>query len=243
MYLNTFLVSFLLIMTNYLFIIYAFKKYGQIGLFICIPITIILANLQVVITITFLSFSLTLGNIAYASSYLITDLLGELYSKKAAKKAVGIGFLTLVMMTVIMNIVLLYQPEANSREMYDSVANIFHLMPRIAAASFIAYFCSQNLDVVVFHKLKLKSRGGLWLRNNISTISSQLIDGLIFTTVAFYGIYSNSELLEIFISTYIIKTVIAMCDTPFMYLGVYLKKSQKVKEINEIQQNKRKIST
>ncbi len=227
---ETFLISLLLILINYLFITFAFYRFGRDGLYICIPITIILANLQVVVTIDFFSLTITLGNVAYASSYLITDLLGELYGHNAAKKGVNIGFFTLIMMTVIMNVVLLYHPTSDSKIFYDSLHNIFSIMPRIALASLSAYFVSQRIDVLIYHALKLRTGKRIWVRNNFSTMISQIFDTAVFTFIAFYGVFPNQMLLSIFITTYIIKFLIAAADTPFMYLGVKLANKYQIDE-------------
>lgn len=217
---ETLLISVLLILANYLFITFAFVRFGKDGLYACVPITIILANIQVVVTVDFFGAAITLGNVAYASSYLITDLLGELYGHKAAKKAVSIGFFSLIMMTVIMNIVLFYTPTGEAEFLYESVSNIFSLMPRIALASLLAYATSQRIDVYIYHRLKHFKGTTLWMRNNASTMLSQLVDTVIFTFIAFYGVYSGEILISILISTYVIKFIVAAIDTPFIYLGV-----------------------
>lgn len=228
---NTLAVSFLLILANYLFITYAFRRFGLIGLYTCVPITIILANIQVVVTIDIAGIAITLGNVAYASSYLITDLLGELYGEKPAKRAVEIGFFTLIMMTVIMNIVLLYTPMDTSVETFQSLVNIFSLMPRIAIASLIAYAISQRIDVYIYHRLKLKEQDKrLWVRNNASTIFSQLVDTFVFTAIAFTGVMPTAILGQIFLSTYVVKVLVALVDTPFMYLGVKMANKYKIDE-------------
>ncbi len=226
-------ISVLLIIVNYGFILASLKLFGRIGLFISIPICVILANLQVIVTIDFLGLALTLGNVAYASSYLITDLLGELYSKKDAKYGVYIGFFAMISVTLIMNVILLYTPKVESQVMYESLSNIFTLIPRITLASLTAYFISQSLDVVIFNKFKSKHKGKkLWFRNNVSTITSQLLDNVIFTLLAFLGVFPFQVVVQIFITTYIVKLIVSLIDTPFMYLGVYLKKNNKVKEIS-----------
>lgn len=230
---NVILISIILIIFNYGFILLAFKLFGRVGLFISIPITIILANLQVGVQISMLGMALTLGNVAYASSYLITDLLGELYSKRDARYGVYLGFFTLIFVTVIMNIILLYQPSAETQQFYDSLYTIFKFLPRIAIASMISYMVSQSLDVVIFHKLKVRHQDKkLWIRNNISTLTSQLLDNFIFTFLAFTGVFSFDIVLQIFITTYLVKLVISLIDTPFMYLGVYLKKHKYINEVD-----------
>lgn len=244
-----FFISIILIFINYGFILGAFKFFGKVGLFASIPIVLIMANIQVSLQIDFFTMVLTLGNVAYASCYLITDLLGELYSKQDAKKGVHIGFYTMIFVTVTMNIVLLYSPTLNpdaianqSNEFFDAVSMIFNFMPRIIIASLTSYIVSQSVDVVLFHWLKKRFNSQkLWLRNNVSTILSQIIDNFIFTFLAFtslsplHFIFGGSLPLniciDIFITTFIVKSIISLVDTPFVYLGVYLKKNNKITEI------------
>ncbi len=226
--------SILLIIINYSMIMLAFKYYGKIGLFICIPITIIMANLQVTLQINLFSLVLTLGNTAYASSYLITDLLGELYSNKDAKKAVQIGFLSMLFFIILMNIAILIPPVKSQEaiQMHNSAMMIFGFLPRIGIASIISYIISQSLDVVIFHKIKQKhGHNKLWIRNNISTLTSQLIDTCIFTFLAFSFTLPFNIVLQIFISTYLVKLVISLIDTPFMYLGRYMFEKNKIENI------------
>lgn len=243
------LVSLILIIFNYGFILLAFKFFGKEGLLISIPIVLILANIQVAIQVDFYGLVLTLGNVAYASSYLITDLLGELYSKKDAKRGVHIGFFSLIFTTVIMNLILLFEPTVNpeavangSNDFYYAVGLIFNFMPRIVMASMTSYIISQRFDVMIFSKLKTKHKDKkLWLRNNISTITSQLLDNFIFTFLAFSafsplslimpeGSLPLSVCLQIFITTYVVKLIISLMDTPFMYFGVWLKNNGHVND-------------
>jgi uncharacterized integral membrane protein (TIGR00697 family) len=226
-------IGILAIILNYGLILLAFKLFGKLGLYICVPIMIIIANIQVVVAINFFTMAMTLGNIAYVSSYLITDLLGELYGEQDAKYAVKIGFFTLITMVILMNVMLLSQPYVTEESilMYESINNIFSVMPRIMFASMIAYFVSQSLDVIIYSKIKAKSDGKrLWFRNNISTITSQVIDGLVFTLIAFYNVYDLEVVIQIFFTTFIIKAIIATLDTPFMYLGVLMKKKNIISE-------------
>ena len=229
---NFLLISALLIIATYFFILLSFKLFGRVGLFIAIPVTIILANIQVAIQVNFLTMALTLGNVAYASSYLITDILGEFYSKKDAQYGVYMGFLTLLSTIVIMNIILLFTPTGSTVMYYDAISLIFKFLPRIAVASMISYLISQSFDVMIFHKYKVKHKSKkLWFRNNISTVTSQLLDNLIFTFLAFSFTFSFDIVLQIFITTYIVKFIISIIDTPFIYLAKYLKENDKIHEV------------
>ena len=212
----------LMLVANFLAIMVAFRLWGKIGLFIWIPIAVIVANIQVTKTVVLFSFEATLGNIVYATSFLATDILSECYGKQEATKAVAFGFFSLVVMTLLMNIALLFTP-APSDFIDLSMKNIFALMPRIALASLIAYLTSQLHDVYSFEfwRKKRPQLKYLWLRNNASTMVSQLIDTLIFTFIAFWGVYPKATLIQIIISTYLLKWVVALLDTPFIYLARY----------------------
>ncbi len=189
-----------------------------------IPVSVIVANIQVVQTIQIFGTVATLGNVVYATSFLITDILSENYGKEEAKKAVWIGFFSLISMTLLMNITLLYIPlagDAFALQAHEATKTIFSLMPRIALASLTAYMLSQQHDVWAFHfwKDKFPSHRHLWIRNNLSTFVSQLIDSGIFVLIAFYGVFETGMIFEIFLTTYFLKFIVAAADTPFVYWG------------------------
>jgi len=210
----------LMLAANFLAIMVAFRLWGKIGLFIWMPISIIVANIQVTKMVIIFGFEATLGNIVYATSFLATDILSECYGKKEATKAVTIGFFSLVVMTVLMNIALLFLPS-EADFVHESMYTIFSLMPRVSLASLIAYVISQYHDVFAFEfwKKRKPQVKYLWIRNNASTLVSQLIDTLLFTFIAFWGVYSWDVLSQIIVTTYLLKAVVALLDTPFIYLG------------------------
>jgi uncharacterized integral membrane protein (TIGR00697 family) len=212
-----------MLLVNFALILLAYRVFGKMGLFIWVPISVIIANIQVIQGVELFGFAATLGNIVYASSFLATDILSENYGKKEAGKAVWIGFFSLVSMTMLMNIALMFDPlgDAFSLTVHDSIS----FMPRIVIASFLAYLISQKHDVWAYHMLakKFSGRKNIWLRNNISTMVSQLIDSIIFTLIAFYGVYENGVLIEIVITTYVLKWIVAAADTPFVYIANRMK--------------------
>lgn len=210
------------IIANFLLIILSYRLFGKWGLILWIPVSVILANIQVVQTITLFGFSATLGNVVYATSFLVTDILSENYGRKEAGKAVWIGFFSLISMTLLMNLTLLFTPLTGddfSLVTHESLSTIFSLMPRIAFASLLAYLLSQRHDVWAFHfwKNRFPADRHLWIRNNMSTAVSQLIDSAVFVMVAFWGVFESSILGEIFLTTYFLKLVVAASDTPFVY--------------------------
>lgn len=222
-----------MLLANFALILLSYRIFGKMGLFIWVPISAIIANIQVIQGIELFGFAATLGNIVYASSFLVTDILSENYGKKEASKAVWIGFFSLVSMTLLMNLALLFEPlkDEFARSTHESLSTIFKFMPRVVIASFLAYLASMKHDIWAYHFLRKKFEGRkfIWLRNNLSTMVSQLIDSIIFTVIAFYGVYENEVLLEIILTTYVLKWLVAASDTPFVYVANKMKLKDIVK--------------
>jgi uncharacterized integral membrane protein (TIGR00697 family) len=210
----------LMLAVNFIAIMIAYRLWGRIGLLIWVPIAAIIANIQVTKTVELFGFEATLGNIVYATSFLATDILSENYGKSEARKAVGIGFFTLLVMTILMNIAIYFIP-AESDFVQESMRTIFSLMPRIALGSLAAYGLSQFHDIWAYDywKRRFPSNRTIWLRNNLSTMVSQLIDTLVFTMIAFYGVFPFQVLVEIAATTYLLKWIVAAADTPFIYIA------------------------
>ena len=166
------------------------------------------------------------GVIAYSVTFTVTDIISDVYGRKAASYAVWAGFVAnLAMVSMVLGGWLLppLSPE------FQSKYQVLLSTPRIVAASMVAYLLSQNHDVLAFHFWKALTRGKhLWLRNNASTAVSQLIDTCTFITLAFYGTVPNDVLLNMILGQYLFKLLIAICDTPFVYLGVKLVSGRKV---------------
>ncbi len=221
-----------MLLANFLLIIAAYKFFGKLGLIMWIPISVIVANIQVIQTIELFGLVATLGNIVYASSFLVTDILSENYGKQEAKKAVWIGFFSLIAMTLVMNLALVFKPlegDEFAGTTHNALSTIFELMPRIAIASLTAYLISQRHDVWAYHfwRKRFSKDSQIWLRNNLSTMVSQFLDSAAFTLIAFYGVFEADMLWEIFITTYVLKWVVAAADTPFVYWSKIIFKNQR----------------
>ncbi len=206
-----------------------FKMFGKTGLFIWTAIASILANIEVLIMVEAFGMNMTLGNVCFASTFLATDILSERYGKDDANKAVKVGFLTLVAFVVITQSWLLFTPSASDFA-FPSIKNVFSNTPRLALSSVIVYLVVQKIDIVLYHKIwnfsKSKNSDSskmLWLRNNGSTLVSQFLNTVLFTFFAFYGVYSNSDLVSIVISSYVIFIAISLIDTPFIYFARKMK--------------------
>src|SRR6056297_2645159 len=207
--------------------LFIFRLFGKKGLFMLIAANIIICNIQVLKTIELFGITATLGNILYGSIFFATDVISEIYGKKEAKRAVLIGFSSLLIMTLYMQLSLLFQPAPDDFASKHLEA-LFGFMPRIALGSLSAYLLSQLHDVWAFQFWKEKTKGNyLWLRNNLSTFVSQMIDSIIFCLIAFLGVFPISVWIEILLTTYVFKLVVAIFDTPFIYLAKRIGESKK----------------
>ncbi|MGE4293486.1 MAG: queuosine precursor transporter [Desulfovibrio sp.] len=210
-------IGFALLDLSLVLLVYRF--FGRTGLFGLVVFNLILCNIQVLKTVELFGFTATLGNVLYASVFLSTDILSEKYGRKAAQKAVLLGFVTLVMTTVYMQIALRFVPAPGDFAQ-PSLETLFGFLPRVALGSVCAYLVSQFHDVWAFHAIKARTGGRhLWLRNNASTLVSQFLDSSIFCLIAFWGEFETAVFLEILGTTYVFKLFVAIADTPFIYLA------------------------
>lgn len=206
------------------FTILLYRLFGKAGLQVAIAFSILLANLQgPKLTIIF-GFQTSLGVIFYASIFFATDVLSENYGKKEAQKAVQMGFVVSVIMILMMSVALLYQPSnqpgtaAISQNIHNAFATIINFTPRFIIGSLLAYYISQRFDVWAFHLIKQKTgEKHLWLRNNLSTMSSQVLDTAIYSLVAWWGIVDLKTAIQLGLVKYAFKVVISIIDTGFIY--------------------------
>jgi uncharacterized integral membrane protein (TIGR00697 family) len=104
--------------------------------------------------------------------------------------------------------------------MHAATATLFNFTPRFVFGSLLAYLISQRFDVWVFHLIKKKTRGRhLWLRNNASTMLSQAIDTIIYGVVVWWGVVDFATAMQLALAKYFFKVIIALIDTPFIYLA------------------------
>lgn len=202
-----------------------FKLFGKYGLYCFTSIATIAANIEVLIVIKAFGMEMTLGNVLFASTFLVTDIISELYGKKEAERAVNLGIATSVVFIVLSQWWLLYTPADKDFAM-PAMNTIFSNTPRLMLVSMIVYAIVQRFDVWAYHKwweLTEKRFGNrdrfLWLRNNGSTLISQLLNNLLFTFGAFLGVHDMKTLISIVISSYGIFIVTSLADTPFVYMA------------------------
>lgn len=178
-------------------------------------------------------FIIPAGLLAYPVTFLATDLISELYGRRRAQSLVWVGFAMNVFMLSLMWLGHTLPDAAGVSGAATTFDTVYSYMKPNVVASMIAYLVAQSVDVQAFHFWK-KLTGGkhLWLRNNASTVFSQLIDtGLILSILyasAGLGpdVDSLGKLLPLMLSSYAFKFAFALFDTPFFYAGVYLLKGR-----------------
>ncbi|MAE68215.1 MAG: queuosine precursor transporter [Candidatus Peribacteraceae bacterium] len=192
-------------------------------------IATILANIILVSTfnaklVPFFGYAITMAAPFYSAIFVATDTLTEHHGKKVGYRSVWMGFLALATFTLLGQLVLLSDPIPEREGMAAAMETLFSAVPRIAIASFTVYIIAQSFDIWLFHYLREKTgKQKLWLRNNISTIVSQLLDSCLFFPLAFAGSVSTQTLVELIITGWLSKVVIALLDTPFIYLSYVVK--------------------
>ncbi|MDN4617071.1 queuosine precursor transporter [Paenibacillus sp. PsM32] len=225
----------LFVIVNYGLFTLCYRLFGIKGMYAWIGVATVLANVQVIKTIELFGVVTTLGNTMYVSMYLASDLLNEKFGPKVARKAIWFGFFTLIMTTIIMQMVLEFDAYGvdGMSEAQSALITIFGQLPRLMVASLSAYLISQFLDVRLYTWLRqlFPAPHQLWIRNNGSTMISSFVDTLVFCSIAFLGVYEWQVWIEIFLTTYILKFVLTAAGTPFLYIARGMKVAEEDKPL------------
>jgi queuosine precursor transporter len=180
-------------------------------------------------------FEISVGILPYPITFLITDLISEIYGKKRANDIVVTGiFASLFSLSIVFvsNAV----PATSWSPVTDSMfSTVFGNTAIAVFASMLAYLFAQFIDIQIYHFWKRVTKGKhLWIRNNFSTFSSQFVDTLtILILLCSFGIIEWNKFQGLLVAGFIFKAIIAACDTPFLYLGVYLFKRRFNLKVNE----------
>ena len=155
--------------------------------------------------------------------FLVTDIIGEVKGHDHASLFVRYSIIMLVVLFASTALFVQIQPHP-SWELQDEYRQIFGMSMRMSLASLISFSISQTVDVNIFLLFKKLNKGKmLWLRNNLSTITSQFIDTVIFMFIAFYQTtpkFTVAFVFSLIIPYWLFKVLFALLDTPFCYLGV-----------------------
>ena len=182
------------------------------------------SNIMAAKMTTIAGISFPAGVYAFPISFLVTDVINEVWGKKEAGFTVKLGFAASIVFTLL-TMLAVWLPAAGFWTMQTEYAMVLAAVPRITIAGLTAFIFSQNTDLWIFDRLKALHKGKhLWIRNNVSTMAAQLLDSLIFIVIAFYGTMPVNALVAMVFSQWAVKLVLATLDTPFVYWGVKKKK-------------------
>jgi uncharacterized integral membrane protein (TIGR00697 family) len=215
------LYGFINIVVTFSLVVLIEKLFKKEGLFVWLSIATILANLTVCKMIGIFGFTTSLGNVLFASTFLATDIMSEKYGKDQAKKGVYISIFSGITFIIITQLTLLFIPSSDD-VVHEAMKTLFNVSIRTTAASMFMFYISNMADIHLYNKLKEKYPKKMWLRNNVSTILCNCIENYFFNTLAFIGIFPMTVIISIATTTTVIEIVIALCDTPFLYLSKLL---------------------
>ncbi len=172
-------------------------------------------------------FTGSVGIFLFPLTFLITDIVAEIYGPKATRSLVTGTLAALLVVLAVTAVATVLPPASRFAAQDDAYVSIFRSSLRIMLASIVAFTLSQYHDVWAFDFWKRRTQGRfLWLRNNASTMVSQLIDTVIFMLIAFWGVGERFGLAFVLGSMvppyYLLKVLAAFLDTPLVYLGVGL---------------------
>ena len=202
-----------------------YRFFGKYGLYTAVVLGIVLGNLQggkvSELELFGYSFTVSMGAILYSGIYFATDVLNEKYGREEANRAVLLGFVANLAVMITLLISVQFRPSditGSALEVHNAIATLAGYSPIFVIGSLTAYLVSQTFDVWFFHKIRsYTGESKLWLRNNLSTITSQLLDTMIYQ---FTWVMAGMDLKTAFliaVTKYIFKVFIAGIDTIFIY--------------------------
>ncbi len=203
------------------------RLFGAAGLYTYIAIAIISANIEVlkIVQLNFFPEPIALGTILFTSAYLAVDILVEYYHAAQARKAILIGFASMLLMLVFMMLLIGFRPMQMQSQsvLQNDLVLLFSPAPVLFASSLISYLSSQFFDLWIFQRVRrLTGERWLWLRNNASTMIAALLDTIVFNVLAWRLLSANPVswhmlLYTYMLPTYVIRIFVSALDTPFIY--------------------------
>ena len=210
-------------------------KEGKIDMKLIILFTAFIGALVALDTVTLKiicigPFVLSIGSMFFPITFLITDVTTEVWGKKISYILVIMGVFAEVLAIIIYAISVVVHPAVFWTHQTE-FAFVFTAAPRIMLASIITFFSTEMYDVWIFAKIKEWTKGKhLWIRNNASTIGSEILNSIIFVTLAFSGTMSAQNMYNMIFATAVVKILLALADTPFCYLLVRWARGQSAQE-------------
>ena len=198
------------------------------GVFIASLVTCnLIANKFVTVDLGFKVFIVSAGILPYPFTFLVTDLISELYGQKKANLVVLAGFIASMFVLLFLWLGGQFNAIPDSLVTDQTYDSVFRNAWRIIAASMTAYLFAQFIDVRIFHFWKKLTNGKhLWLRNNASTVVSQLLDTILVIFILFFGVWGTDQIISAIIDGWLFKMLMALIDTPIIYGIIHLLKGK-----------------
>jgi uncharacterized integral membrane protein (TIGR00697 family) len=204
-------------------VVIGYAVFGKMFLFVWTSVSVVIANIEVLIQADMFGIGQSLGNAVYASTFVALAILTENHGKSDAVRAVNVGLMVNIVWLIATQIMIRFVPNIEDFAM-PMYTEIFGIMWRVTLASLFAYVVSHRIDIWMYH-LVWKLTGGndkwLWLRN-AGTVVSQFVDNTAFTFIAFWGVFDIEYVFGLWIATFIIKMITTLTDTPTIYLARWL---------------------
>ncbi len=182
-------------------------------------------------------FKVSVGILPYPITFLVTDIISEIYGQKKANLVVTAGIFASLFSLLIIFVAQSAEAIDDSPVTNEMFSKVFGQSGLAVLASMMAYLFAQYIDIAVYHYWKKKTNGKhLWLRNNFSTFTSQFIDTFsVLFLMCFFGLLPWAIFMQLLISGFLFKVIMAAFDTPFLYLAVgYIQRFFKLKENEEL---------
>ena len=198
------------------------------GIFIASLVTCnLIANKFVTVDLGFKVFIVSAGILPYPLTFLVTDLISELYGQRKANLVVFSGFIASMFVLLFLWLGGQFNAIPSSIVGDDIYNMVFQNAWRIIAASMVAYLFAQFIDVKIFHFWKKLTNGKhLWLRNNGSTVASQLVDTTLVICILFVGVWESDQIFSAIVDGWLFKMLMAFIDTPIIYGIIHLLKGK-----------------
>ena len=197
-------------------------RFGYGALCACLVFLTMMTLVITAFIVDLFGFALSAGIIFFAAIFLLTDIVSEIYGHKKAY-FMAITAIIVNILFVTLGFVITSMIPLDSSPVIEGIRAFFTFIPRLLAGGIIAFALSQLIDIYVFGKFRKVTNGKhLWLRNIGSTSISQFFDTALFVLIAFYGVLPTEILFEVFVTGYVAKVIIALCDTPFCYIARYV---------------------
>lgn len=185
-------------------------------------VTNLIANKFLTVDLGFKVFVLSAGALPYPLTFLVTDLMSEIYGQKRTNRVVWAGFLVSGFVLLVLWLGAQFPSIAGSPVDDATYNQVFQNAWRVIGASMTAYLFAQLIDVKLFHFWRNLTKGKhLWLRNNASTILSQLVDSVLIVIVLFAGVQTTDWMISTALDLWLFKAIVAFLDTPLFYLGTW----------------------